>query len=342
MQKHDRTCKIFHKHRTDRFMRKLFLLVFMLFSFVSCDRTVNKGENNFDKKIFPIKSSYVGSAFYNGGIALANILNANTDYIAMNSFLGISENEKIQSLSDGSIVLAFLSGPEAYMAYNGHPDYWESHQDIKALFGLFPSVYNGIASDSAIKTLKDLKGKRIALNSGWTVSGDLFLYLLGLNGVNSSNSEIIRVRDTIGISMFKRGNVDFIWYSMGYGHSFFKDSIAKRLDFPAFHIVSCSEKDRLREFLSVYPIFFTEPFVYEEQIFSDSSLVSSSFLGCSGTLDDETAYMVTKLWFENIDYIHQFMDFYDEKNAKVYLLRGLPVPIHPGAKKYLKEAGLIQ
>ena len=73
----------------------------------------------------------------------------------------------------------------------------------------------------------------------------------------------------------------------------------------------------------------------------EKTFVSSSFIACSEKMDDETAYLVTKAWFENIDYIKIFFPSYNERTARVYFQRRVPVPFHPGAVKYFKEIGFL-
>ncbi|MBR4158852.1 MAG: C4-dicarboxylate ABC transporter substrate-binding protein, partial [Spirochaetia bacterium] len=57
--------------------------------------------------------------------------------------------------------------------------------------------------------------------------------------------------------------------------------------------------------------------------------------------DEETAYLITKAWFENIDYIKIFFPSYNERTAQVYFQRRVPVPFHPGAIRYFKEIGFL-
>lgn len=321
---------------------KLFLILGLILLIVSCGgKEKPKSVNRLTKESLPIKSSYLRSTFYTAGIALATLINSETDFIAMNMSSGISENQKVESLADGTAKLCFLSGPEAYMAFNGHPDYWDRPQSISALFGFCPTQYNIIVKSAGIKSLEDLAGKRIAINSDNTVTGDLFQYLLELNRINSRNSEIFRVREPIGESMFFRGDVDAIWYAMGEGHSVFKDYLSYKTNMIPFRLISCSQENRLREFLTVYPVFYTEPLRVDDYISSESTLTSFSCLAAADSLNSDTAYLITKIWFENNDFVRQFLDFYNYDEALEDALK-LPIPMHPGAMKYFKEINLIK
>jgi TRAP-type uncharacterized transport system substrate-binding protein len=53
------------------------------------------------------------------------------------------------------------------------------------------------------------------------------------------------------------------------------------------------------------------------------------------------AYAITKEVFENVDELrklHPALDVLTKEN----MLQGLSAPLHPGAAKYLMEAGLIK
>ena len=65
-----------------------------------------------------------------------------------------------------------------------------------------------------------------------------------------------------------------------------------------------------------------------------------NFLVTHEGVSDETAYQMTKQLFENLpDMVaaHNAAKAIDIKKA----LDGMPVPLHPGAERYYKEAGLL-
>ncbi|MBO7094616.1 MAG: ABC transporter substrate-binding protein, partial [Spirochaetia bacterium] len=215
-----------------------------------------------------------------------------------------------------------------------------------ALFGIFPSVYTGFTHIDNIKSVSDLIGHRIALNTESSVSGDLLLYFLKLNGINTDNTKIIRVEQSEGERLFSEGFVDFIWYNMSYKYTFARN-VSPSIPIRQYNVspFTFREKDKLREFLSVYPVFYTESMadVSEDTAaeLDEKTFASSTFIACSENMDDETAYIITKAWFENIDYIKIFFPSYNEKTAQVYFQRRVPVPFHPGASRYFKEIGFL-
>ena len=324
--------------------KKTLLILLLCLLFFSCRG--KQPQVAISKPMLTIRSSYLNTPFFLAGTVLEGIINYNTKLLSVNESEKTNGNEKITALMDGSADLAILSGPEGYMAFNGHPSYWSAPQGIQALFGIFPSVYTGFTHIGDIKTISDLAGHRIALNTADSVSGDLLLYFLKLNGINTDNTKIIRVEQSEGERLFSEGYVDFIWYNMSYKYTFAKNfSSSVPLHQYNVYPFTFKEKDKLREFLSVYPVFYTESMADmsddTDAELDEKTFVSSTFIACSENMDEETAYLITKAWFENIDYIKIFFPSYNEKTAQVYFQRRIPVPMHPGAIRYFRENGFL-
>jgi len=65
-----------------------------------------------------------------------------------------------------------------------------------------------------------------------------------------------------------------------------------------------------------------------------------NFLVTHSGVSDETAYQMTKLLFDNLDQMvaaHSAAKMIKLENA----LKGMPVPLHPGAEKFYKEKGMM-
>ena len=324
--------------------RKTGLIILLCLLLFSCHG--KQANVAISKPMLTIRSSYMNTPFFLAGTVLEGIINYNTKLLSINESEKTNGNEKIRSLMDGTADLAVLSGPEGYMAFNGHPNYWSAPQNIRALFGIFPSVYTGFTHIENMKSISDLVGHRIALNTESSVSGDLLFYFLKLNGINTDNTKILRLEQSEGERLFSEGYVDFIWYNMSYKYTFARNA-SPNVPIRQYNVspFTFKEKDKLREFLSVYPVFYTESMADvgedKEAELEDKTFASSTFIACSENMDEETAYTITKAWFENIDYIKIFFPTYNDKTAMVYSQRRVPVPFHPGAIRSFKEKGIL-
>jgi hypothetical protein len=59
-------------------------------------------------------------------------------------------------------------------------------------------------------------------------------------------------------------------------------------------------------------------------------------------LDEETAYMLVKYVFENIDWLRSLHPAFSMLSPADMRSKGLTVPLHSGALKYYREQGWVQ
>jgi len=326
-------------------LKIILLLALSLTIMMSCKRPPEQ-RLSIRKEFLYIKSSHIGGAFYSGGSAWSRIITNNTDFLAINSTSPTTENDKIRMLVEEKIHIAFLNAPEAYLAYHGDPVYWKERKNIRALFALWPGVYNLITFESsAVRTINDIKGKRIATYSDRSINGDIIIFLLSLYDITEENTEIYRVRESIGLKMLQRKEVDCIWYHIGYGHSIIKYLYETESDLSTVNekliLIPCLDTEKLKEFLKIFPLFYIKEFGKELGLENKMQLMTSSFAACSADLPEELAYQLTKLWWENLDFVKQYLpdnieliNIEDNRN-------GVPIPFHRGALRYLVEAGMI-
>lgn len=80
---------------------------------------------------------------------------------------------------------------------------------------------------------------------------------------------------------------------------------------------------------------------YEGQAADVPTLAVGNFFVTHEGVDEETAYQMTKLLFENLPTLvasHKAASAISLEHA----LDGMPVPLHPGAERYYREVGLLK
>ena len=79
---------------------------------------------------------------------------------------------------------------------------------------------------------------------------------------------------------------------------------------------------------------------YDGQDAAVPTLAITNILVTSAEVDEELAYQMTKQLFENLPELvaaHNAAEGINPETAG----KNLPVPLHPGAERYYKEAGLL-
>ncbi|GJL83145.1 MAG: TRAP ABC transporter [marine bacterium B5-7] len=286
-----------------------------------------------------IKSSSIGGSWYAGGAALAKLITDNyPEFIGVNVASPGLDNETIKRMARHEAELGFLTGPGSYNAFHGKGPTWTEGQDIKAMFGLWPGVINAIVmADSPYKTLSDLKGASVATYVVGDVNGEQVLELLKAHGVTEDNTNFFRIAKSDASRMFIDKRVDAIVYYFGYGHGNLKEiSSARDIRFLP------PDQAAVETFLAENPFYYLGDFGEEFGVPNAKQLIGPYLLAARGDLPEETVYKVTKVWYENLDWLREVLP----NNIKYMNTKdptaGVPIPLHPGAERYFREVGLIK
>jgi len=312
--------------------KKSFLLITTIFLLVLLFAACKKEE---EKDFIYIKSSAIGGTWYKSSTVWAELITKNTRFTA--------ENIASPGLTVGSIT-ALLKG-EAHLAFADvgvcvpyiNEEIWEDSVEIRALFGLWPGIHNIIVDEkSGIEDIYGLKGKSIATYVDGELTGDVFIELLAMHGVTQENTRIHRVMKNDGTRMFIDERVDCIIYLFGHGHANLKEmSAVKSIKF------IWGDFKHIEPWIEKHPYYSYKLFGSEFGIEDNYQIVSKYFTICLASLPEDQAYLFTKVWYENWDYLMKVlpenMPWINKQNP----MEGIPIPIHPGAEKYFKEIGLM-
>ena len=81
--------------------------------------------------------------------------------------------------------------------------------------------------------------------------------------------------------------------------------------------------------------------VYKGQTEAVTTFGGVVMLFARDDLPEESAYKLTKVFWDNLPALNQDRSFAHLKNEQAYI-KELTVPYHPGALKYFKEKGLVE
>lgn len=287
------------------------------------------------KKFLQIKTSAIGGTWHACGAVWAKLISENTPYIGVNSSSPGLEFETMQKLKEGIVDLGFAGTSTAYYGWKGGV-IWDEPIDLVALFATQPGILNFVGLDKpGVNTIADLKGKTIATYPVGNYWGDMVLEILALHGVTPENSRILRIMKNDSARMLADGQVDCIVHKFGYGHGTLKQLAASRK-------IKFFEGDPqiMKDYIEKNKFFALVPFGEEYGCANAQQLVSNYVAITMASLPEDIAYTVTKIWFENKDYLNEtlpnitpYINWNDPKE-------GVTIPFHPGAIKYFKEVGL--
>ena len=210
---------------------------------------------------------------------------------------------------------------------------------LRGLAGTYSNYIQIVASaDSGIKTLADLKGKRIsvgAAKSGTELNARAILKAAGLGYGDMAKVEYLGFGESV--ELMKNRQLDATLQSAGLGVASIRDlsTSVKIVLIPVPTDVVAKVGD------AAYQPAMIPANTYGGQTEAVPTAAITNFLVTHSEVSNDMAYRMAKAMFDNIDTLyaaHNAAKVIKRENA----IKGMPIPLHPGAEKYYREVGLIK
>lgn len=256
---------------------------------------------------------------------------------------GLTNLRKVQAgQSDIAMTFAFA----APLAYKGTGPFKDKHDQLTYLGMLFPGYLQIVTRKAShITKFEDLFDKRISVGKvGW--GGELqFRLMLETYGmdydkIRAKGGVINLVGTDQSTQMMRDGNLDAV-ISGGSppSHPAFSElAVTTPID-----LLAIDDKG-LDKIFKAYPSFVEATMPanpYKGVAGNFRAIGGAVILVARKSLSDEAAYSVVKSFYKALDGIKTDMKQLKEAQAKDALMGNRGLPVHPGAMKYYKEAGLM-
>ncbi len=279
--------------------------------------------------------------FYTYGGALASTISKYVPELMVTAEATGGSVENLKLISTKNVDMATTSADVAYNGFFAFKEskYFKQKVDARALFNMYDEPLHIVTrAESPLKSLQDLKGKRVVVGSPG--SGTEMKARMVLRGM--------------GIE-YKDFTPEFL--SFAEGTEALKDKVVDAallgVLYPAPAVVELSMHNAIR----LIPLAQNEveKMVQGNQVFVKATIPSGTYKGVDvdtvtvsvpclvvsrPDLPDEVAYKIVKAVFEHkdeLDLMHSaFKDTTLENATKTV------IPLHPGAIKYFKEKGVYK
>jgi TRAP transporter TAXI family solute receptor len=249
----------------------------------------------------------------------------------------------VDAVMSGNLQFGIVQADRQWQAVRGKSEWKEKgpQADLRAVFSIYPESVTLVAAvDAGIKSIMDLKGKRV--NIGSPGSGHRQNAVDALEAVNidyktDMNAEGIKASESAGL--LQDGRIDAFFYTVGHPNRAIRDATTGRRK------VRFAEIAGMDKLLKKYP-YYTKSLVRSGLYPGAVNEGKIATLGVKATLVSsinvpiEVVYAVTREIFENFDDF-KGMNQTHANLTKPGMLKGLSAPLHPGALRYYKEAGLM-
>ena len=279
--------------------------------------------------------------YYPMGVALSQVYTkAMPDAkVAVQATKASAENLNLLQAGRGEV--GFTLGDALSDAWKGDAEsgFATPLKKLRGLAAVYPNYIQIVASaDSGIKTLADLKGKRISVGapkSGTELNARAVLKAAGLSYKDFAKVEYLPFGESV--ELMKNRQLDVTLQSAGLGVASLRDLAVSTkvvvVEIPADVVAKIGD--------AAYQSAIIPANTYEGQTRDVNAIAIQNFLVTHEGVSADTVYKMTKSMWENLDALvaaHAAGKSVKRENA----LKGMPLPLHPGAEKYYREIGLLK
>ncbi|MFW5328930.1 TAXI family TRAP transporter solute-binding subunit [Hydrogenophaga sp. ZJX-1] len=279
--------------------------------------------------------------YYPMGVALSQIFAKDIPNARATAQVTKASAENLNLLQAGRGELALTLADALSNAWKGDAEagFPKKLDKLRGLSATYNNYIQIVASaDSGIKTLADLKGKRVsvgAAKSGTELNARAIFKAAGLGYGDLAKVEYLPFGESV--ELMKNRQLDATLQSAGLGVASIRDlaTAVKIVVIP----VPADVVDKVGD--PAYQAAMIPANTYGGQTEAVATAAIPNFLVTHNGVSDDVAYRMAKAMYDNIDTLyaaHNAAKNIKRENA----IKGMPVPLHPGAERYYKEVGLIK
>jgi len=305
------------------------------------EKAVAAGKTTF----VTIGTGGITGVYYPTGGAIAKIVNKKRKQYGIRATVESTGGSvfNVNAVMTGDLEFGVVQSDRQYQAINGLAEWKDKGKqgDLRAVFTIHPESITLVAADDAgIKTIQDLKGKRVNIGnpgSGQRQNSIDGLEAAGINWQTDIKAEGVKAAEAPGL--LQDGRIDAFFYTVGHPNGNIKEATSGKRK---VHMVPITGVDKL---LAKYPYYAKAvvPMKFYPGATNAGDVetfgVKATFV-TSSKVPDDVVYAITKEVFDNFEDFKKLHPAYGVLTKK-NMLEGMSAPIHPGAMKYYKEAGLM-
>lgn len=249
----------------------------------------------------------------------------------------------LQAIAGGELDMGIAQSDWQYHAYNGTSKFSDAgpNKDLRAVFSVHPEPFTVVArADSGVRDFKQLKGKRVNIgNSGSGQRGTMEVVMSALGWTKDDFKIASELKSAEQSQALCDNKVDAIVFAVGHPN----DSIKEATTSCDSVMVSVTgpEVDKLIADNAYYRTATIPGGMYRGTDTNTKTFGVGATFVTSAKVPDEVVYQIVKAVFENFDEFKTLHPAFSVLKKGEMIKDGLSAPLHNGAIKYYKEAGLM-
>lgn len=249
----------------------------------------------------------------------------------------------VNAIRNGEIEFGVAQSDVQYNAYNGTGSFKDQgpNPKLRSVFALHPEPFTVVArKDANIKTFEDLKGKRVNVGNPGSGQRNTMETLMKKMGWTMKDFALVsELQANEQSQALCDNNIDAMVYVVGHPNGSIKEATTA-----CDSVIVAVDNDAVKALIVENPFYRTATIpagMYRGTDIDTNTFGVGATVVTSTDVPDDVVYALTKSVFQNIDQFRSLHPAFANLDPKQMANDGLSAPLHPGAEKYFREAGLL-
>lgn len=294
-----------------------------------------------------IGTASLGGDMYTLGVNLGKIAAEKVPGVSLTVRTTGGGTENMRLLASKQVEFGLVMGPEAGLAMKGLPPFEGQADRFQNLRGMVAFPYGGIQvvtlASSPIRTLADLEGKKVSVGAPGSSGAQLFVpALLNAHGITKDNSSWVYLNARGAVDGLKNRQIDALVFLQ---------------EPPIVHVANLAVTEKIRlvggtragvekavaSLAGTYPVEVAKDVYGANQVNEEPivTLGSAMVIATRDDIDADLVYNVLKAFWQELDK-YRAGGILEKRIHLKSALQGITLPLHPGAERYYREAGILK
>ena len=250
----------------------------------------------------------------------------------------------VNAVREGELEFGVAQSDVQFNAYNGEGSFADqgANQDLRSVFSIHPEPFTVVArADAGIANFEDLQGKRVNVGnpgSGQRATMEVLMDRMGWTMEDFSLASELQAAEQS--QALCDNNIDAMIYTVGHPSGSIQEATTA-CDSVLVNVAN----DSVDALVEEYPYYRKATIpggMYRGNDEDTQTFGVGATLVTSASVPDDVVYNLVKAVFEDIDGFRALHPAFANLDPKEMAQDGLSAPLHAGAEKYFREAGLIE
>ncbi len=250
----------------------------------------------------------------------------------------------INTIREGELEFGVAQSDWQYHAYNGSSRFEEdgAFEELRAVFSVHPEPFTVVArADAGVTSFEDLKGKRVNIgNPGSGQRGTMEVVMEAMGWTTDDFELATELKAAEQSAALCDNQIDAMVYTVGHPSGSIQEATTA-----CESVLVTVDNDVIRQLVEERPYYRMATIpggMYRGNPDDVTTFGVGATFVTSADVSEDAVYTVVKAVFENFEDFKGLHPAFAVLEKAQMVQDGLSAPLHAGAEKYYREAGLME